>query len=1191
MTVPPTCVRVSLFQCSSARDAASRSSTLRAPQIERTATAEKQPLLRSRLSDYRGDLLLPVASLTSPPPLLKETEETVAATPSQLCDGLERRLSMYCILHVPADRAAAFAEEHPLAPACSSPSLSPAAPPQPHDVQDVQDAAPPPMSHSPDPRGVCCFCAGCSTAAAAAAAAAVGDDGGGSGSGGAHHGGSPSEVEPLRVSLPHTPWICIRQLQRMCSSRTTLVASSSPSRSRSPPPSVEAWMLRQHDSVGESLTAAEAHRIGVVDAAEDTGVEGGAGYAAFFTLTMIPAAAQAARCRGSGAGLPGHAPLAAGAATTAAQPSTAFTVRALRHTLRMGVPPPPPPPPPSATQLHSGGDDGQAPLSWSPTVGEVVVDRLSLQRGIRARRLVDTHSGAAVLPCESAAGMLAAQVAELEVECDEPSSLSVPHREGLTQLLLTPLPPIPAPRQLRGGVAARADAAPDVLDRPALQGDDGRQMERHHHYHHHYSHDDYIGLGDANSWAERHTLISLSDLPSESATHVDSVTRGASSRSTIYAASQPSGAASSAVLLSTDNSRSLPVPPVASHHRGGPSVAQREDDLTRPRMGMEDQETVPLSPAPRDTAATVVLDSLQDMNEVFLYVDEETVATADGLASGGGERDCQQLERRSSLVWSTPATRGSATAVLFGESVGYGATPLMYRTNTRGSRSPPPSPSSGATPLTPLARRTILAATPSSSSSSTAFTSLSPAEGGVAAVPTQEITAASGEERGPAPSAAVAAPLSSTGSSTATGVPSAPPSSAGCSAPSTPSGAARTALVAGTSSAASSSPSHSLPSPQPHRLPISAVAAHLDERTTSIAPSATPQSRRGTSEHELRSRLQSLNPIATQSSGRHTSRVAPSAAPRTSVSRWPDAVEDTGECDVRCRSTSSARKRRRVTEVAVAVPALRSTDSSPTAAVRREGRQSQAAAPSLPSSPSIDGGRHSDATGSRASTPSTAVAARQVRRRSPIYFSPGELRGFIAVDAARAPSSSALGWRSSPAGTSHEGASEATEGTGGQGYGRDGYVARYRPSHDYAVDGRTSSSASFADFFSSSSSAASARRSDAAMSAPRQPSVPLVLESAEEVVSLAQPPQRRRRLRRSLSLSATGLETWIRFSDEEGSGGDGGGDDCDPGDGRHGMLVTQQEIPLYAVGSDSSAASDSDSSLHTIDSDTTTDYA
>lgn len=1222
------CVRVSLFQASSP------------PSSGRAKAQARRAPLRSRAEDYRGDLLIPLESLTSAF-LQGAAREAAAATVEDLRNGLEARLSAHCVLHVPAEQSKRFVEEHQLTASSVTLSPTPAA---------AGRVSASPCSSLPPTQPPFRCCASCSSSVATEAAAAEA----------ATCSADPNTSLSKRrsaVCVPQAPWISICQLQRMPQRHGGVAAPSSPLSGAAPTHqgpltyTAEEWMLRQHGSQDVYLSAAEARAVGAVDAEAEAfstdKVEGGACYAAFFCLTTIAASEQAVRVASLRTAAPQPAQRNTPASSAASLAPTAFTVYALQRTLRVGVP--------RGTAAPPEDMDTHVPRLHS--LQDIVVDRLATQRGVRVTRLLDAQTGAAVLPGEDALALLAAEVTALEAECAAPSSQ--PHRraeyEALTQLLerAPETPPLsPARAAAKGGVA---DVASELLDR--LVGSRA---------HAHAAEQFYYDGADAYGWAEQRTLISLSEVPSDPElqlsshdTHVSLTPRRGG------VSSQQSAEASPMALLSSDNSHSRPVPCVPrdasdpavethakhadviddeadaegvepSHATGahGTAASRLEHrfispvnaDSSRAHADAEagEEETVRLSPvqqrrqlqATLPGAAPVPLrDSLWDMNEVFVYEDDasdaeggigatETEVIVEGGSSGSQRRE----QRRGSLVWSTPLARGSAGTMTHGDT-GVSTTPLLYRTSSRISLSPPVQRGTAhSTPTTAPAerptQRMLLAGTDSfeddgghdaSEDAGAREEEASRDAGGEAAIRSAgcsgDAEETEDEEASRADASAVASSLSSAASHrTASSSPNNPAAEA---TPPRPAVLAAS-QIGGLLLAAMPSPAAavSLPSPDPHQpapprrpaalfgAPVAFSAMELDERTTSMAPPPCstpplPLSPSRASAQELRSRLQSINPVPTQSS----SSTPPQAEPQDNL--------------VLSAEGAKAHPRVRVREaIALDVPDLPPTGD----AVSPRGENSACA-------------------------PSAAVASRAQRTRSPIFFSAEELHS-MAVDGAattattasddnrlhtrspssrRGPLSSAL-VRTSPSpshshrhhhyGYGHYIASyplrHGSGGTSTSGPGADqesggaivdgggewtcGGSARsaalLRSSRYGAADGEERFVPSSSLSPSSTSQRVPGRgtaveervRSAAASSA-------AIALTSGATTSPNRPVQRGKR-RRSPSASASGLETWIRFSDADKSSSDGG--DASDDAGLH-MLVTQQELPMYTGQSDASS--------------------
>ncbi|KAG5472404.1 hypothetical protein LSCM1_03803 [Leishmania martiniquensis] len=1292
MTVSSQCVRISLFQCTPPSAASGQQS--HSSLHEEGRLTAKEHLFRSRRADYRGDVLIPLASiaLSSLPPV---DEASAPVTLRQLRDGLESRLSAYCVLHVPTSRARRFAEEHLLTP--SSVSLSPPAaessapegtqrPSCADEKQSRDGCAGEPLFCSDSAKFRCC--ASCSSSVVAEAAII-------SRKAPTALRFPPAAAEVASDFSPNAPWIRIHQLQHMTARRsdTTSQAPSSPaslqaagvSRARTQPMlSADEWIEQQRGSADVFLTSFEAESIGVVAAEDaDAGGEarGGACYAAFFSLTVLPAAERAARLMRSLA--QSSDPALAPAAAAVPQHPAVFTVRAHQHTLRMGLPLP-------------GSHGTSTTLPRPPTLREVIIDRLRLQRGVHVERLLDPESGAAVLPCEDAATLLSAQVVRLEAECGVPPAARSTQEEGLTQRL-DPRSPQDAQHQAPSAStgtrtdSARAETAPDFFDHLANVGA---------HYH---ADSSYCNGMDAYDWAERRTLISLSELPSESELRLASARSRDPSLSSLYSSTPPSTVSSaetsSAASLPAENSSSQPGPlqgnasgvmltaPSSAMAVTGSSIERRphlskssgaaangwdrgqdwkasDDQSGSPAFFSStnaEEETAPLSPAPDNFEN--IRDSLSDMNDVFLYVDEETVMDAEAVdtrVTGDGSGDSQRREHRSSLVWSTPVARGSAMARMLSDT-GFSATPLIYRTSTRLSLSPSTSPLTvlGEAETTggrgQTTQRMILVTSPSSTASSSrplggdqdrdaasadevtgggepcqlsrgasdvgggAAVEFGGVAGevhdsGMAAHKTQEGTHEACMSTASAcavPSASASSVMSTTGSS----ISSAPTRSSmssssrarsdrrwpvfseataserdeGAEAPSREARAATpSSLLGRVSSPALPSRKSSLSPLRPPKSRYADARVYVDEQTTSIAPFSTPLPSSPSSEHELRSRLHSMNPLATQDDSECARQGTPLADALTVVGQ-PGGQD--GEGTPSCGHvgfSASERKRARVSQAIV----LETSDSPPTAAARVEDAHTTMRLSSLIAADNSDGANTAHRS---VSTPSTTVAARPLRRRSPIFFSPEEVsRMALNVaysDSAQTPSSSIRNPVRGIAESDLGRAGEDLEQTPGH-YGYGDYIASYTlPGSDCWSDMESNSE------WGCRSRHSSATRSHHAASTPSSrgivlqlgfrssqrrnaPSPVAAMTTEEPAVETAAARRLWHTKRRRSSRCASALEAWVHASDEDTS--------CSVSDAGHHMLVTQQEIPVYSrhsspssesgVGStESDAAEDSES--------------
>ncbi|CAG9578419.1 conserved hypothetical protein [Leishmania major strain Friedlin] len=1264
MAVSRQCVRISLFQCAPLSDTSVHQAH-RASQADGRPEA-RHPLFRSRSADYRGDVLIPLVSIASSS-LQSVHHKTGTVKLHQLRDGLEGRLSTYCVLHVPASRTRSFVEEHRLSP--SSLSLTPPAAglSAPEDVQLILSADEEESRSRCEGAPVCLpckaqfrCCARCSSSVVAEAAAI-------SSKAPAVLGASSAPREAASNITSNAPWICINQLQRMTarSSDTTSQTPSSsslqscfaPSASTPPMRSVEEWMQQQHDSTDMFLTSSEAESVGAVNAEDDGAegeVEGGACYAAFFSLTMLPAAERAKRLMSS---LARSSAPAAGA--TASKSPTVFTVRTHHHTLRMGLPLP--------TSLDKA--DSFRTLQSPLTLREAIIDRLRLQRRLRVERLLDTKSGAAVLPCESAPTLLAAQVVSLEAECRAPLSVRSKQEEGLAQRL-APRSPLEAQQQ-SSSTPTNARAGGPSTETASDLSDHLVSLRAHHHGDQYY----YDGA-DAYGWAEWRTLISVSELASESELRLSFTGSRGSSQMPRYSSTPPStassDAASSVVLLFAESSSSHRAPrpqdddvcAVQTGPLDGVGVAGSSAGMELPMStenGTDDHEqyhdqgskvsgdqggstaffsmngeeaTTPLSPMQGNLEG--LRDSLCDMNDVFIYEDEETVVDVDVVGTGDrgdGSSGNQRQERRSSLVWSTPVARGSGAGRMLTDT-GFSATPLTYRTSTQLSLSPPASPVAVPCKAAMTAineqptQRMIFATSPSSTAS--LFRS---AHSGTSVEDEEVIAFGSGDDgavtsagevhdgdvadqgagdatreflmsvarASVAPPASTSSAMSSTDSSIASASHSSNMSSSSCARsdhPSTPSCEA-TSSVRREGAAASSSempvaplslvdsaPAFALSSPSPHKPRHAVAPAHPDEQTTLIAPcSAPPPSRRCTSEHELRSHLHSLNPVATQHSSERASQGAPVVASQRSTDGWDAKNGEKAVLHGDDGGSSSERKRARGQEMI----ALDSTDARPMAVLRGEGAR---AAMVLSSSTSAGGIDDDHSTNSSVSTPSTTVATRSLRMRSPIILSPGELSrmalNMAASDAIQTRSSSTRHPLARTVELDLDDASEVSEDTLGH-YGYGGYVASYTvPGRDDREDLVRDDEWGHGSRHSSTHRSHMARPTQHCQSTVSQPvsqsscqqgSAPLVVATTTEEAAATMDPAHHldgTKRCRSLSFPAPALETWICFTDD-----DSGGTESDPD---HHMLVTQQGIPVYTTRSDSSAESDGGGSASDEDS-------
>ncbi|TPP45753.1 hypothetical protein CGC21_35720 [Leishmania donovani] len=1188
MAVSRQCVRISLFQCAPLSDTSVHQAR-RASQADGKPEA-KQPLFRSRSADYRGDVLIPLASIASSS-LQSVDQKTETVKLHQLRDGLEGRLSTYCVLHVPASRTRSFVEEHRLSPLSVSLTPPAAGPSAPEDVQLIL-AADEEQSRSRCEGAPVCLpgeaqfrcCASCSSSVVAEAAAI-------SSKAPTVLGASSVPPEAASNTTSNAPWICINQLQRMMarsSDATSQTPSSSSLQSCFAPPatslpmrSAEEWMLQQHDSTDVFLTSSEAESVGAVDAEDDGAegeVEGGACYAAFFSLTMLPAAERAKRLMLSLA----RSSAPAAGATTSKSP-TVFTVRTHHHTLRIGLP----------LRTSVGEADPSKTLQSPLTLREAIIDRLRLQRRVRVERLLDTKTGAAVLPCESAPTLLAAQVVSLEVECRASLAARSKQEEGLTQRL-APRSPLEAQQQSSSTPTSARAGGPSTVTASDLL--DHLASLRAHHHGDQYYYDDV----DAYGWAERRTLISPSELASESELRLTFTDSRGPSQMPRYSSTRPStassGAASSVVSLFADSSNShraqrpqddglcavqtgppdgvgvtgssagteLPMSTEngtnlhEQYHNRGSKVSGDQCGSTVFSSMNGEEATAPLSPVQGKLVG--LRDSLCDMNDVFIYEDEETVVDVDAVGTGGrgdGISGNQRQERRSSLVWSTPVARAVP---------GKAATTAMNEQPTQ---------------------RMIFATSPSSTAS--LFRSLHSGT----SVENEGVTAFG--------SASASSAMSTTDSSIASAPHSSNMSSSSLARsyhPSTPSceatpsvrreGAAASSgemLVAPLSLVDSASAS-ALPSPSPHKTGHAAAPAHPDEQTTLIAPCSTPPpSRRCTSEHEFRSYLHSLNPLATQNGSERASQGAPLVDAQRSTDGWNAQNGEKAVCHGHDGGISSERKRARGRETM----ALDSTDARPMAVLRGEGEH----AVTLFSSSTSAGGIEDDhSTNSSISTPSTTVAIRAVRMRSPIILSPGELSRMALNMAASDAIQIRPSYMKHPLARTVEldldDASEVSEDMLSH-YDYGGYIASYTaPGSDGREDLDRDDGRGHGSRHSSTCRSHMARPTQhcqsmvlqpVSQSSRRQGAAPLVAATTTEEATATMDPAHHldgTTRRRSLSFPAPGLETWIRLTDDDSGGTESGAD--------HHMLLTQRAIPAHTTRSTSSAESDGGGSASDEDS-------
>ncbi|KAG5498685.1 hypothetical protein JKF63_02972 [Porcisia hertigi] len=1306
MAVSRHCVRVSLFQCTPLSDTSVHQ--VHSEGQAGQGSAPKRPLFRSRSGDYRGDVLIPLASLPLSP-LQPAGGKTLVATLHQLRKGLESRLSTYCILHVPADSTASFVEKHRLTP--SSVTLSPPAAESSaprfagllsctDETLDRGGCAAAPLCRSDTLPFHCC--ARCSPSFATEATVVTRQV--------STLPGAPlTQSRAASAGTADAPLICIDQLQRMSARRSdTNAQMPSPSLLQSPlapstsspiMPSAEEWMHWQHDSANVFLTPSEAESINAVDAEDDSlggEVKGGSCYAAFFSLKMLPPAERAKHISQSGV-----MPSEAVAATAGLQAPSVFTVHAQHQYFRLGLPPP--------TSLNDEGAS-KTPLV-SPSLGEVVIDRLRSQRGLNIERLVDSKSGAAVLPCENAATLMAAGVVKLEAECVAPRIEQSQPEEELTQRLAAPSPS-EAQSHLSSASAmgrisdAREDVGSNLLDHLL-------SLRSHHPAAHNY----YDGV-EASGWAERHTLISLSEMPSESELRLTSTESRDSSQTLLYASTPPSvaslGHAFPASLLAAEGGGSHPVPflqedrvkvvlrgpegdagftgslegtgaalvkknaivPQGQHNSGHERLSEQPSGSAA-FFSLADMEEKTASLPPVQGLPEPTRDSLSDMNDVFLYEDEETVMNANiADTEGAREGSCgshQHRERRSSLVWRTPSTRGSGAATMLND-MGFSATPLIYRTSTQVSLSPhtPPRTVFGGPATTTAKERPTQRVIFATSSHSIASLSGSPNSGvlaedegttalcrgdvedmtltgglkdGVASVQvpmekrnssgdlTAELDEALGEGSNRdgtdqamgdtegrlrmSGAGILATPLSrafSALSTTDSGICSARHSSsssssscAGGDSPAAPSceatpfvcregadevregkvHATPPPLLGTAFSALLPSPAVSLPSPHPH-MPTSTAALGIFEEqpTTSTAPCSTPPpSRRCTSEHELRSHLHSLVPLATQNTSERPSQRSPLTADEWLVDQRPgNGVEREAARATRNGGHSSERKRSRAEGVTI----LDASDSRPTAVTRVEAAQSKVL---LSSSTSADSSDDVNTTNSTTPTPSTTVATRPTRMGSPIFFSPEELDRMVVDVETSDTSQTRSSFMRQPLQHTAEfyfgDICEVSEHASScDGYG--GYIASY-PLHGSQGWGDFERSDGWGYDSSHSHTSRShrvrrphppcdivyhpERESSQQQSASSLLVVTTTADATEGMASAHNPGDTDHS---TVSLtSSSGIGEWIRCSDED-SGGTGGDADCP-------MLVTQQELPIYTRHSGSCTESDVDGTANSDD--------
>jgi hypothetical protein len=1276
------CVRVSVFQAKKDPRGAGVSNAEDAQKGKTPSSGSPARLLRSSIEDYRGDLLLPLHALSPSAVALQDAEECLRdcmddhkTTVAHLIEGLEQRLSEYCVLHVPTAAAIAFVQENCMSESSLEPFFLSS-----HSVTPLSNG-----KDEEEKEGVRCsasatpsrFCAACSTSLAKAAATSS-------------------------TSLPDekSPWISIVQLQRLPGK---LGYPSLPALT------AEEWMLRQHGCPASTFVSDdEADALHIETVSRASPVEGGECYAAFFRLQMIPLGERAARLRAL------HVAARATPPQLKAAPQSFLTVQALNHTVRIGVPPPLP------TLVHGGA------LQRTPDLKQVVFSRLQAQRGVAVRRLLDPLTGAAVLPCETTTSLLAASLSTLAAECGVVTNDS---RGGRTQQLQGPSEASPT------AVAATATATQTQrLSRLAsLEEDAVTTAGTTAHGTDPFDHlvglcarrrgEEYYYDGfDSHHWAEQRTAISISELPSESELRMTSVASVASSATAIYPPNVSSRTTASIITASAENSRSLPF---AIMHDEGEEVSNIEavaDGVAGEKGSAEEEGKSSSFTAHGFIACTPVhhadtascqsgavsigsgftqlgsenvdrldlRDSLRDMNEVFLYEEEETIGEPQGDAAQGDEGDGQHRQsstqqRRSSLVWSTPAARGSAGGFQSAE-VGVSATPLTYRTCTQLSPSPqrthsltegregtlhgrvtttlPAVPlrlslsSSSLSPLSSSASRgsrndntkeAASAATEESSdeeSEEASFQHSSDDEARLRAaraeadIGSEEEGENDDDDNGDAVNevgsvdfvgmseedASSSSTLSTTPSNTL--APPDRPSASNCCSRSkrdpisgdrpphlqTSGDESRTAATpprqrvdastSGTSgrhqfactppslsaaSASASSPSSRLPPVRVEYVrspPQRSTAVLLGEGTTPLPSCSTPPSRSCTFKREVRSHLQRINPVSTQNSqpasqgGESTN----SRGHRNSVKR--PRTDEEQQSPVFSHTVHIARASSHITPDGVY------PTSAPTSSVR---------------------------TGSALSSlPSTVAANKATRHRSPIYFSPAELAGMAAdpVDGAGRNTSDLSDFASSAVSSLAESAAVETEREKeesgrprtppGRGYGP--FVAAY-PFRESDLDDSTEGVARW-DHASHASHPSSSPRKHLPPYQPRHSTPQRLLASVGPELSNVglSPPfseQRRcqqrssqpisdgallpsaprvtsQRLRCSESQSASGVESWVRFNDAEGEetnklcfmGEEDSAIAKEDYDDEEVMLVTQQEIPDFAVQTDSSGSDD-----------------
>ncbi|KPI86161.1 hypothetical protein ABL78_4783 [Leptomonas seymouri] len=1241
MAVPPLCVRVSLFQAMTAtrEDHADGEGGKHDVAVR---------LLRSRMGDYRGDVLIPLHSLTSSTAANMVADDVnVKNEPAtaQLITALEQRLSKYCVLHVPKAHVKAFVKENRVSDGALVPystyggcdmSSSAAA-------SDGEDAAQPERLNSTR------FCTDCSASLAKEAAPAS-----------------------ASASDEKAPWINICQLQRM---------SGVPGISTGTLLTAEDWMLRQQGPTDLFVSASEAEDLQIEVLSDNSVIAGGACFAAFFQLRMVSLDERGQRL----AALHSVVDVTSPGVPPASQPF--FTVKASNNIVRIGAPP--------SLPASSAEERSEQTTSSLPSLERVVWRRLYARRGVKVRRLLDLQTGAAVLPCESASALIAASLTTLVAECDETTEAH--QHEGPTQLL-------PGRSYSFGASAIQTQELSQGVNGSSLQStsdlfDHLVGLRAQHRADQYY----YDGF-QANDWTDQRTAISLSEFPSEPELRMTSVGSQASDFTAIYPNSslsrRPSLASRTTVSVFTvsgENSRSCPAPAVCgegealSNNGAAPGLAEEEGnkkkycsagasaegfvaavtahnaDATARRPGSPVGDTAS-SFIVSESPAIALRDSLRDMNEVFVYEDEETVKELQDVGASSTELNAQTTfvgtqQRRSSLVWSTPVARGSAGGFNFAES-GVSATPLTYRTSTQLSASPSTSPfavcAGGMAPETAsgqLVQRRIFSPSPSSHTSSTP-TQASGDEGSQGEAVLDDVStggashdvenSASSEtmeqssvtvadddvedDQVAADTTSSALPqacFSKVGDASVSLASSSPPRShrsrsSGDQQQETDANVTHAATPirqqvrtpSSTHHFACTPPFHSnsvaLPSSPPSQSmntaqhhPLHSPFAVLEEGTTPLPSHSTPPSQSRAAEQELRSHLQGWNSLVTQKT------------PMKSAGMDEVGSEDRhpheGYAFVRTAvampfSSSWGRgttKRPREGQEDCIV----GTPQSPTP--RAEAVSSQHSPPGLLRRSAPTSAIRINSTDS--SLPSTVAAGRQARHRSPIYFSPEELVGMVAEPAADSADTKMTRFAStspSSRGDSTSDGEAIDEGRRGTPLDRlyGPFVASYNlreSDHANSAGGVAGWGYGLGAFNSHSSPQTSPKQQQQRHSTPQRPPVassvgfpggmgPIATPSfvfAEAGSVTEQPLQRSleqqlssasysagalhvtsHRLRRSESHSASGMETWVRFSDIEGdeasrsfAGGVGGRASTDNGDEDGLMLVTQQEIPYYTA--------------------------